>query len=144
MPSGENESSAPVASGAQPSPPEDDAWGGRTPVKFVMDEKVLTGKDGWLFLDHDSNWLLGQYTGRYLLTPEELEQWRKLLEARTERCASLGARYYFTVVPETPAVYPEKLPDGITVTDERIVMQLIRKLAATNSPARVVYALDDL
>jgi len=41
--------------------------------------KVLEGKQGWLFLDNDTNGSVDQFTGRMRLTPEGVEGWRQYL-----------------------------------------------------------------
>lgn len=76
-------------------------------------EKVLEGRDGFLFLINDSNELLEQHAGRRQFSDEQMEQWRALLESRIERVTALSGRYVFAVAPNTPSLYPEKLPAGI-------------------------------
>ncbi len=51
-------------------------------VRF--DGKVTRGRDGWLFLDGDTNEVMRQQRGELLFSDEQLDKWRSLLEARTE------------------------------------------------------------
>ena len=54
---------------------------------------VLLGKDGWLFLANDNS--VEDYRRVDLFTPAELAEWRSLLEARHNFCASRGIAYVF-------------------------------------------------
>jgi alginate O-acetyltransferase complex protein AlgJ len=123
---------------------EHEVWGDRVPFRFVKDDKVIVGKDDWLFLDNDSNGFLRQYVGELKLSDQQLDEWQELLETRIARLSELGARYHFLVVPENPTVYPQMLPDGIIGAEERTVQQLMRRLAASGSDARLIYPLEEL
>jgi integrase len=111
--------------------------------KLQKDGKVVEGKDGWLFLHHDRNAYLDQYSGKLTLTREQLGYWRELVETRAARIAETGASYHFLVVPEGPAIYPEKLPDFVTA-GERPVLQIMRHLQEARSPVRLIYPLEDM
>ena len=82
-------------------------------VEYLRDEKVVRGKNGRLFIDADTNRVLDQHAGKLLLTPEQLEQWRTVLEQRAERLAERGIPYFFLVPPNPHSLYPEDLPDGV-------------------------------
>jgi len=106
--------------------------------------KVVEGKEGWLFLTHDTNHVMHQHTGRLRFTQRQLEDWRRVLETRV---AWLGRRqipYLFVVPPNPHAVYPEYLPDDVVTVAERPVLQLIRHLDERGSQARIVYPLEEL
>lgn len=111
---------------------------------FRHDGKVVPGKDGWLFLDNDSNRVTAQHSGELLLTDAELERWRSLLEERIGWLAPRGVSFVFLVPPNPHSVYPEKLPDDVPSAARRPIHQLIEHLEATRSPARVVYPLEEL
>jgi alginate O-acetyltransferase complex protein AlgJ len=123
---------------------EHEVWGDRLPFRFVKDDKVIRGKDDWLFLDNDSNGFLRQYAGELQLSEEKLAVWQELLEIRIARVRELGASYHFLVVPENPTVYPEMLPDHIVGTAERTVQQIMRQLESSGSNARLIYPLEQL
>jgi hypothetical protein len=105
---------------------------------------VVRGKDRWLFLDIDTNDIMRQQRGELLLTPDQLDQWRDVLETRTEWLRSHGAAYYFLVPPNPHSVYPEKLPFEIPPGRHRPVTQLIQHLEGVSSPVKVVYPIDRL
>lgn len=107
-------------------------------------DKVVEGKNGWLFLGRDTNHVIQQHTGRLRFSVRQLDAWRHVLESR---CAWLGRReipYFFMVPPNTHAVYSEHLPDDIVVVAERPVLQLMRHLRNLQSNARVIYPLEEL
>ena len=120
--------------------------GGGYARAMVVDERnmVLEGRDGFLFLINDSNQMLEQHIGALKFSDEQLEQWRALLESRSERVAAVGGRYVLAVAPDTPSVYGEKLPPEIEPAERRPVHQLIEYLESCGSPARVLYPDEEL
>jgi hypothetical protein len=115
-----------------------------SPSGLVYDSKVIRGKNGRLFLDHDSNQALRQFTGEVLFTPEQLRDWRLVLENRVAWLQKLGIPYFFLVPPNAYLVYPEELPDGIDSGPDQPIKQLIRHLGESGSFARIVYPLEDI
>ena len=75
-------------------------------------ERVLVGKDGWLFT-MDAR-MIDHYSGLLQLTPEELHDWQLLLEKRRDWLASRGNTYVFLVTPDKESIYPEALPNWVT------------------------------
>ena len=66
---------------------------------------VMVGQEGCLFFRREYS-----ETGRRLIpayTTEQLEAWRKLLEARRDWLEHRGIKYLFVIVPRKDAVYPE-------------------------------------
>jgi alginate O-acetyltransferase complex protein AlgJ len=107
------------------------------------DGKVVRGKDGWLFLDNDTNRVVAQHTGEVQLTPDQLDHWHRLLENRIAWLERQGAQYFFLVAPNAHSVYPDKLPDHVHGAAERPIHQLVGHLEA-HSYARLVYPLPEL
>ncbi len=108
------------------------------------DGKVMEGRDGWLFLDHDAAEFVKQLTGEILLTQDELESWRTTLERRSARLAALGIPYFFLISPEAHSVYPEKLPAHVRPAPQRPVTQLLAYLEASTCPLKPLYPLTQL
>ena len=104
----------------------------------------MAGKDGWLFLDNDTNMVVKQHTGELLLTPGELQHWQLILENRTSWTERRGAGYWCLVPPNPHTVYAEKMPDDLPLSATRPVTQLIEHLSASGSYAKVLYPLDVL
>jgi alginate O-acetyltransferase complex protein AlgJ len=109
-----------------------------------VDGKVMRGRDGWLFLDQDSNQFVKQQRGELLFTPEQLDQWQSLLEHRLGWFRGRGIPYHFLVAPNAHSVYLDKLPFDIPPETLRPVPQLIQHLEQANSEARLLYPLDQL
>ena len=108
------------------------------------EDKVVEGKDGWLFLGHDTNHVIFQHTGQLRFDLRQLEDWRHVLEHRYAWLAHRGVPYHFIVPPNTHSVYPEYLPDWVVPVADRPVIQLLGHLHETESPARIMYPLDEI
>jgi hypothetical protein len=108
------------------------------------EQKVVEGKDGWLFLVRDTNHVMHQHTGRLRFSARDLLDWQFVLETRVAWLARRGIPYFFLVPPNTHAVYPEYLPDDVVTVAERPVLQLIGHLGERESPARIIYPLEEL
>jgi hypothetical protein len=116
----------------------------KLPSLLKYDAKVLRGKNGRLFLDHDSNHVIKQFTGELMFTERQLFDWQHLLENRIAWLGKLGIPYFFLVPPNAHPVYPEDLPDSVRAADLRPVHQLIQHLEQQGSFAELIYPLDDL
>jgi alginate O-acetyltransferase complex protein AlgJ len=108
------------------------------------DGKVLRGKEGWLFLDNDSNEFMKQHRGELLFTDEQLAEWRTLLETRIAWLQSGEIPYHFMVAPNPHSVYQDMLPFDLAPGTIRPVTQLIDYLRETGSPARILYPVGRL
>jgi alginate O-acetyltransferase complex protein AlgJ len=102
-------------------------------------EKVLIGKDGWLYLVRDSNDVIGQQTGRVHLSEQARQEWRRVLLRRSEATERVGTRWFTVVVPDKEIVYPEYLPDEIVPAAGRPVHEILDIAASVGAP--VTYAL---
>jgi hypothetical protein len=109
-----------------------------------VETKAVRGKNGWLFLDNDTNHVLKQHAGELLFTPAELTLWQRKLETRTTRLASMSIPYRFVIPPVSSSVYPEFLPDHVKTGHTRPVLQLLAHLESVGSAVRVMYPLDAL
>lgn len=109
-----------------------------------IDDKVVRGRDGWLFLANDSNDTLGQHAGERLLSDEQVEQWQHLLEARAAWLSVQGIPYFFVIAPDAHAVYPGMLPEGARQGATRPALQVLDRLRERDSFAPVLYPLDEL
>lgn len=110
----------------------------------ILDDKVVEGREGRLFLANDANHVLDQHSGRLRFTDDQLRQWRILLETRIAWLERRGVHHHFVVAPNAHSVYPELLPDGVPSAPERPVHQLLGHLREHDSYARIIYPLDAL
>lgn len=73
----------------------------------VIENEVLIGKDGWLFLWDGSNEVHRYYTDPDYFTDEDARNWADLLTTRRDRIEALGARYLHMTVPDKLSLLPE-------------------------------------
>jgi hypothetical protein len=105
-------------------------------------EKVLHGKDGWLFLRRDTNDVIGQQTGRVKLSRGNRRAWVRVLRHRAEVTERMGTVWQSVIIPDKEFVYPEHLPADVVPARRRPVDDVLR--AAEIARAPVAYALDAL
>jgi hypothetical protein len=102
-------------------------------------DKVLVGRDGWLFLKNDTNRTMEQITGEYRLPSDFEWNWVNLFRFRKGMMARLGCSYMFSVAPSKECLYADKLPDGIAFSENRPVQKV---LLAARGLANNFYSLD--
>jgi alginate O-acetyltransferase complex protein AlgJ len=105
-------------------------------------EKVLFGRDGWLYLRRDTNDVLGQQTGRVRLGDERLKAWRGVLEERMAMAERCGALWSCLVAPDKESVYPENLPVTVKQAKRRPIHEFLDVAEAVGAP--VSYAREGL
>lgn len=66
--------------------------------------KVVTGDDGWLFLDNDANNSVNQFTGKIKMSPSAIEKWAAVHEEAEALAAGLGSEYVFMIAPSKEAI----------------------------------------
>ncbi len=76
-------------------------------------DKVLPGRDGYLFLTNDTNRVLDQVQGLYQLPERQLWGTAMTHAARAALCASLGAKYHHILVPDRETALLRFLPETI-------------------------------
>ncbi|KQB11288.1 hypothetical protein AP071_16200 [Rhodobacter capsulatus] len=97
----------------EPFPP-----GGSGPDSLSVENGILRGRDGWLFLWDGSNDVSRYYTDPGYFGAPELAGWVTLLRARAARCAQIGAQYRHLVVPDKISVYPQHLTAPLRYFDQ--------------------------
>jgi alginate O-acetyltransferase complex protein AlgJ len=86
---------------------------------------VLVGKDNFLFLNNDSNFVLKQIQGKLCLTPRHITFWKNLLLNRVLHSNHLGIKYKFIIPPNKETIYRQYLPDEIIFSENRPVNQIL-------------------
>jgi hypothetical protein len=102
---------------------------------------ILYGKGDWLFLKSDSNRVMEQIAGTYPLKPGFQQSWEALFDHRAEVARKNGYQYFYGIAPNKECVYSDQLPDGIVVTPQRPIRQI---LAAATGRINHRYYLDAL
>jgi hypothetical protein len=105
-------------------------------------DRVLVGREDWLFLRGDSNDAIGQHTGRVHFGQGELEGLRTLAGERQQTVERLGASWLTAIVPDKEMVYARFLPPGVVPVDRRPVHDYLEAMAAAGAPA--IYMLDEM
>jgi alginate O-acetyltransferase complex protein AlgJ len=105
-------------------------------------EKVLVGREGWLFLRGDTNDVLGQHTGRVKLGRKERRSWGRIFAKRASIAKEQGVVWLCVVIPDKEALYSEYLPSEVKPVARRPVHQVLQQ--AEGSEAPVIYALPSL
>lgn len=83
--------------------------------------KVLQGKEGWIFLDNDTNRVIEQVTNAIPFDKYFTFRYRLNHQIRHGYLTSEGIDYYAAVIPNKEIVYAAFLPDDIIVSEERII-----------------------
>jgi alginate O-acetyltransferase complex protein AlgJ len=83
-------------------------------LKSTSNPNVLIGQEGWLFYvkTADGN-SLEDFRGNDSLLPEELWQWRAVLEAKYAWLKQSGVEYFFVIAPDKHSIYAEYFPARI-------------------------------
>jgi hypothetical protein len=105
-------------------------------------EKVLRGRDGWMFLRSDSNDVIGQHTGLVKISADDLAAWSDVFERRHAVVRELGATWLCAVIPDKESVYPEQLPAELELAAARPVHDVLAVADRVRAP--VVHLLPDL
>lgn len=79
-------------------------------IAFAPPVQVLEGADGWLFLDNDSNHSVDQYTGKRLLSTNELRHWRDYLSGVHALAQRMGLRHAMVLAPSKEEVLRHRYP----------------------------------
>jgi hypothetical protein len=129
-------------------PPAKAVGSGKGPVVWTMvtppgdEEQVLRGREGWLFLQRDTNDIVGQHTGRVHMGRPGRHAWRRVLSQRMSLVRRLGIVWVSQIAPDKESVYPEYLPPEIQPSRVRPVHELLRVGKSVGAP--LTYPLEAL
>ena len=83
---------------------------------FFDDQKghqsVLVGSEGWLYFNEDQ--MVEHYRGTLLFTPDQLQDWKTLLEYYRDWLAQRDIKFLFVVAPDKQSIYPAYLPSWMS------------------------------
>ena len=71
---------------------------------------AIEGKQGYLFLDNDTNGSIDQFTGRLELTEATIKGWRQYLRTMEAESAARGFTYAVSVSPAKEELFPDMYP----------------------------------
>lgn len=72
--------------------------------------QVLEGRDGWLFLDNDTNGSADLFTGKTPATVADARAWGGFARASAEALSALGVASCISIAPSKEDVFPELHP----------------------------------
>jgi integrase len=117
---------------------------GLMPVSMRQDGKLVSGRNGRLFLANDTYGVILQHSGDLMLSDHQVGAWRALLHERADRLEEIGCSYLMAVAPNAHSVYPEDLPSEVTAVGERPVHRLLSSVAENGSSDLFLYLGTDL
>lgn len=97
-----------------------------------QDGKVAVGVSGRLFIDNDTNRVMQQQQGKYLLSAADVALWDEILHRRSRECSAREAEYALLVAPESHSIYPEELPVLKTRTGQKPIRQILSRFTGGN------------
>ncbi|MDH6265429.1 hypothetical protein M2360_000819 [Rhizobium sp. SG_E_25_P2] len=103
--------------------------------------KVLEGREGWLFLDNDTNNVIQQIKGEYKLPLNFESQWKNLMYARKVKFTARNINYRFLIAPNKECVFSDYLPPGVVLSASRPI-GLVQSASAEF--VRTIYPIDVL
>ncbi|GAB1484330.1 hypothetical protein MASR2M78_31480 [Treponema sp.] len=96
--------------------------------------KVILGKDGWLFYTGDNdNFVIKDLVGHSLFTMKQLQNIKNNLEVIENYCQSKDIVFLFVIAPNKESIYPEYLPENIIPSDMKRLSQLDKYLKTHSS-----------
>jgi SGNH hydrolase-like domain, acetyltransferase AlgX len=87
---------------------------------------AFEGREGWLFLDGDSNSVIQQIKGQRLVDPEGLKRWNDEIAQRSEALHALTIPQVFVVAPNKETIYADYLPSELRRANVCPVDQILR------------------
>lgn len=91
--------------------------------KESNNEKVIVGKNGWLFFSET----LDDYLGRNTLSDRQIFSCARVLYLLQENAEQNGKKFLFTVAPNKNALYPEYMPDRYIQIDDKNNYAMLKK-----------------
>lgn len=110
--------------------------------KTTVDNRVLIGKDGWLFYRGDQT--IEQTRGIIGYTNKEKEDILSKLQSNVDRLKEKGIETYVLVLPNKENIYREKLPNSISIEKDKTKAEELIDYIKENSDINIVYPKEEL
>ncbi|MDR3049919.1 MAG: hypothetical protein LBV16_08845 [Elusimicrobiota bacterium] len=107
-------------------------------------DKVLFGKDNWLFFRVDRS--IQNYQNIFLFSDGELKTAASYLQELNDFAVSNNKKFYFFIVPDKHRIYPEYYPDHIkkNIPDEQSMTSQLVTYLRKNTAVNVIYPYQSL
>jgi hypothetical protein len=102
--------------------------------------RVIVGRDGWLFFDDDSH--LGAARGDPPMPGPEVRAWLDVLAGRTDYVRARSARYLVVTPPAKETIYPQQGPAWYHGPSPERPTVVLRKLAQETGAGEFLYLYD--
>lgn len=109
----------------------------------LYDEKVMVGKNDWLFYKADN--CIMDYRGAGIISEEKLQNYVSIVQRLESQYAQQGRELYIMITPNKEEIYGDLyLPDRIQVKNEMSRADKIVQYLRDNTDVRVIYPKDTL
>jgi alginate O-acetyltransferase complex protein AlgJ len=88
-------------------------------------EKVIVGKNGFLFLGNPFDQVIDQVTGKKKFTKKQLSEWQNFFQKKKEYLDKQNIPMYIAIAPNKHSIYPEYLPESIKPSSNNQFQQII-------------------
>jgi alginate O-acetyltransferase complex protein AlgJ len=92
-----------------------------------IENDVMKGKDGWLFLYGGANEVHRYYTDQHFFNSKKMDEWKNLLLNRKSEMKKLDIEYLHVLAPEKISVYPEFLDSNFKTTSLNPISKIFSK-----------------
>lgn len=100
-----------------------------------LPEKVVVGNNGWFYLGNSYNRVVDQHRGLLPLSADSARIIAQHLTDTQQRLAKQGIRFYVLIAPDSHTIYPEHLPEQLTVSTQPSRLDVLKEIMGqTNVP----------
>ena len=92
-----------------------------------LPEKVVVGKNGWLYLGNSYNKVMDQHRGLQPLSADSARLIAAHLKHRQDELAQQGIQFYVLIAPDSHTIYPEYLPDHLQQSHEPSRLDILKQ-----------------
>jgi hypothetical protein len=98
----------------------------------MVKDKVIVGKDGFLFLGNKYNSVAHQTTGVVRPSEGAVERWSDRLKYLQQWYEKRGIKFLLVIAPNKHSIYREKLPDWMAYEDKTVTDDIMRFAKSKN------------
>ncbi|AUD02270.1 alginate O-acetyltransferase AlgX-related protein [Spirosoma pollinicola] len=95
-----------------------------------LPEKVVVGKNGWLYLGNSYNKVIDQHRGLQPLSVDSARRITNHLLEIQQQLARQGTELYIFIAPDSHTIYPENLPDQLQQSEEPSRLDILKQAVA--------------
>ncbi|MDD4494332.1 MAG: hypothetical protein PHV32_08305 [Eubacteriales bacterium] len=98
-----------------------------------VNDKVIAGKDGWLFYYET----IDDYVGKNTLSDSDIRSLYKILQMQKEFLEEKGISFIFIVAPNKNSIYPEFMPERYVKSESESSLEKLNKYLSQKDVAYV-------